>query len=541
MTHTLTRRAVLARFAATGAAALAAPLLAPISALAGRDPFWRLDASAQAELVRRGEVSALELVDAAITRIEALNPTLNAVVTTQFERARATARARVPEGPFRGVPYLIKDLNDLAGVRTTHGSRMFAERIAERSAPYVQRTLDTGVIPLGKSNTPEFGGLATTESVLLGPCRNPWDPAHTPGGSSGGAAAAVAAGLVPFAHANDGGGSIRIPASCCGLFGLKPGRGRLEPGDDLRGADIGAELCVSRSVRDSAAMLAATEYRPRRNRGNASSRSGSASSRSGSASSRSGSGLPTATFPPVGFITHPDKRRLRIAFSTRTYTGAAPHPEVEAAAQRAAALTGDLGHHVEEAAPGIDGERFFEAFMTVWSSGAAARVAEAESRGLDPKEVLEPWTLGLAELHRRQPDDTMAAALQNFNQMERIYRAFFSRYDVVLTPTLAAPPVLVGEQAPTVEFATLYERVHDWVAYTPIHNATGNAAMSVPLGWSHGGLPIGLQYAAPRGGEGTLLALAYELEEAAPWHDRWPALASGGETGGRDDPRGDVS
>ena len=456
-----------------------------------RDPFWRLDATAQADLVRRGEVSALELVDAAIARIEALNPAINAVVAPLFDQAREQARGALADGPFRGVPYLIKDLDNLAGAPTTSGSRLFADFVADESDPYVARSLMGGMIPVGKSNTPEFGLLGTTESLLLGPCRNPWNTEFTPGGSSGGAGAAVAAGLVPFAHATDGGGSIRLPASCCGLFGLKPSRGRLSAAEGS--GDISVQHCVSRSVRDSAALFAVAEYRGA-----------------------------DALLPPVGFVTGPSDRRLRIAFSTRSYTGAAPHPDVEAATQRAAKLCADLGHEVVEAAPVVDGEQFLEAFMTVWSSFAAGVLSLAEQRQLNAPDVLEPWTLGLAALYRSKPATAMADAVRHFEAMQRVYDAFFSRYDLVLTPTLAAPPVRIGEQAPTVPYDVLYERVLDWVGYTPIHNATGSAAMSVPLAMSAAGLPIGIQFAAVQGGEQTLFELAYALEQAAPWADRWP-------------------
>jgi amidase len=494
---TITRRAMLRRTATVAAAAVAAPLVTPLSVLAARDPFWRMDATAQADLVRTGEASALELVDAAIARIEALDPAINAVVVRSFEQARQQASGRLVSGPFSGVPYLIKDLDDLTGVRTSHGSRLHAAHVAERTSGHVQRSLGAGLISMGKSNTPEFGLLGTTESLLLGPCRNPWNIDYTPGGSSGGAAAAVAAGMVPFAHATDGGGSIRIPAACCGLFGLKPSRGRLAPSEVGSGADISVQHCVSRSVRDSAVLFAATEY--------------------------TGS---DAALPAVGFVAGPSGRPLRIAFSTRTYTGAAPHPEVEIAAQRAAALCAGLGHHVEPAAPVVDGERFLEAFMTIWSSGAASTLADVRRQGLEPADVLEPWTMGLAEFFLQRPESAVTEALRHFEQMRQIYAAFLSRYDVILTPTLSAPPVRIGEQAPTVDFATLYDRVLDWVAYTPIHNAAGTAAMSVPLAWSADGLPIGIQFAAAQGGERTLFELAYQLEAAAPWAHRWPEMAA---------------
>lgn len=506
----ITRRALLARSIAAAAATALVPTGlvhgtararaatgSGAGATAGGE-LWQLDATAQAALVRSGEVSALELVETAIARIEAIDGAVNAVVTPLFERARDAARGRLPDGPFHGVPFLIKDLDDLAGAPTSGGSRLFADEIATADSGYVARTLTTGLVPVGKSNTPEFGLLGTTESLQLGICRNPWNTDHTPGGSSGGAGAAVAAGLVPFAHATDGGGSIRIPASCCGLFGLKPSRGRLAPSEAEGPIDIGVQHCVSRSVRDSAALFAAAEYRGR-----------------------------DAALPPVGHVTEPGRKRLRIAFSTRSYTGAAPHPEVEVAAQRAAALCAELGHEVEEAAPVVDGEAFIDAFMTVWSSWPAAVIEIAKGRGLDPADVLEPWTLSLADLFAGKPDSALADAALHFERMGRVYDAFFERYDLVLTPTLSAPPVAIGSQAPTVPFGTLYDRVMDWVAYTPIHNAAGTTAMSVPLAWSPAGLPIGMQFAARRGAERTLFELAYELESAAPWAGRWPALALG--------------
>lgn len=496
MSLRLSRRALL-RHTIFLAGAAALPALRPLAARAFRDSFARLDASAQAELVRRRDVSPLELVDAAIARIEALDGELNAVTTRLFERARERARAALPDGPFTGVPYLIKDLDDLAGTRNTRGSRLFADAVSAADAAFVARNLATGVVVVGKSNTPEFGLLGTTESVLLGPCRNPWNPAHTPGGSSGGAAAAVAAGLVPFAHATDGGGSIRIPAACCGLFGLKPSRGRLDP-RARPPIDIGVQHCVSRSVRDSARLFAATEYVGR-----------------------------DADLPPVGLVEEASDRRLRIAFHTTNFFGDAPHPEVEIALQRAARLCTDLGHRVEEARPNFDGEAFVHHFITVWASLPAELVATARARGLDPASVLEPWTLGLAETFARRPKGALLAAGEHFATIGRLLDAFFGRYDVLLTPVLKAPPVPIGAQAPTLDYDALYRAVTEWVSYTPLHNAAGTPAMSVPLAWSRDGLPIGVQFAAARGGEATLFELAYALESAQPWTERWPAVTAG--------------
>ena len=490
----MTRRALLAR-AMTLAGAVALPGLRPRTTWAQHgDPFARLDATAQADLVRRGEVSARELVDAAIARIEAIDPQLNAVTTRLFQQARAAAEGPLADGPFRGVPYLIKDLDDLADAPTTMGSRLFANQMASASTPYVQRTLDTGVVVVGKSNTPEFGLLGTTESLLLGVCRNPWSLAHTPGGSSGGAAAAVAAGLVPFAHATDGGGSIRIPAACCGLFGLKPSRGRLAPSETAE-IDISVQHCVSRSVRDSARLFAAAEYR--------------------------GAG---AALPPVGEVTGPSDRRLRIAIDVRNLFGDAPDPEVAIATHSAAKLCADLGHTVEEASPVIDGEAFVHHFISVWASMPAEIVTGARASGLAV--LLEPWTIALAEEAARRGDHALPRALAYFEQTERLLGAFLERYDVILSPVLKTPPVAIGAQAPTLDYTRLHDDVTEWVSYTPIHNAAGIPAMSVPLGWSRDGLPIGVHFAAAAGAERTLFELAFELEAAAPWADRWPALAA---------------
>jgi amidase len=474
----------------------AAPALRPRSG----DPFAGLDGVAQAELLRDGEVSAAQLIQAAMQRSAALDPTLNAVVTRSFDRALARVAHGAPDGPFAGVPYLLKDLTDWQGVRCTQGSRMLLNHVSAQSPPFVERSEAAGLVVLGKTNTPEFGLLPSTEGLALGVCRSPWDPARSTGGSSGGAAAAVAAGIVPLAEASDGGGSIRIPASCCGVFGLKPSRGRMladvGPGGP---GDLGAHHCVSRSVRDSAWLFALTE--------------------------RSG---PDAPFAPVGRVTGPSRRRLRIALATRTYFGNEPDAEVKAATESAARLCAELGHEVVEAAPVISGEVFAEHFLTLWASGPAQLV---EQRGLEPHSaaaaaLLEPWTLGLAEEFARKPLGSLEEALVYCGAVERTIDDFFAGVDVWLTPVLTSPPPALGELAPDVPFATLRERCLRYVAYTPVHNVAGTPAMSVPLAWSASGLPIGAHFAARRGDEATLLALAYELEAARPWRDRWPRLSA---------------
>src|SRR5262245_4777665 len=464
----------------------------------GDDPLARLDGIAQAELVAKGELSPAELIQAAMRRTAALDPQLNAVVTESFDRALGRVVESQPAGPFAGVPYLLKDLTDWAGARCTLGSRLFIDHIAEHSPPLVLASEAAGLVVLGKTNTPEFGLLPSTESLALGACHNPWNPSRSTGGSSGGAAAAVAAGLVPLAEAGDGGGSIRIPASCCGVFGLKPSRGRgVESGDEPGAWDIAVHHCVSRSVRDSALLLSLTEQQG-----------------------------PGAVLPPVGFVSGPAKSRLRIAFSTRSALGDEPEPEVKAVAEAAARLCASLGHEVREAAPALAGDVFVDHFLTLWAHGPAELVEQLARQGVAAEDVLEPWTLGLAAEYRSKPLGSLAAAVAYFGEVERSLDALFSDAAVWLTPVLSTAPPPLGELAPDVPFAALRERCIRYVGYTPVHNVGGTPAMSVPLGSGLGGLPIGVQFAARRGAEATLLALAYELEAEAPWAERWPPLAA---------------
>ncbi|HEX7775957.1 MAG TPA: amidase [Parvibaculum sp.] len=492
MTVQLNRRSFLGS-AAAGALIAGAASLRPKFAFAG-DEFSSFDAMGQAKLVKTGKVSSLELVDAAIARIEAVNPKVNAVVTEFFDKARAAAKGKLPDSPLSGVPYLIKDLDDVKGTRQTSGSRLFAKAISDKTSPVPASAIRAGMVVLGKSNTPEFGLLGTTESLLLGACHNPWDLGYSSGGSSGGAAAAVASGMLPVAHASDGGGSIRIPASSCGVFGMKPSRGRMNIGLDMPG-DIAVENCVSRTVRDSAMVFSLSEdARP---------------------------------LTPVGFVSGPSKKRLKIAFNTMNYYGAEPHPDVKAAVEATAKLCAGLGHEIVEVKNPIDGRDFIDAFLTIWASGPASLVALAKSKGLKPEDVLEPWTIGLAEFYAQKPKDAMQVSLAKFAEAEKAVDAFMANYDAWLTPVLNSPAPKLGEQAPTVPFKTLYERTVEYVTYTPIHNVAGTPAMSVPLGMSADGLPIGSQFAAAKGGEGLLFALAYELEAAQPWAGKHAPVFAG--------------
>ncbi|OPF92778.1 Putative amidase AmiC [Rhodopseudomonas palustris] len=459
----------------------------------------RLDALAQAELVRKREVSALELVDAAIHRIDQVNPKLNAMVTAMFDRARKAARKPLPNGPFAGVPSLAKDVNDYKGVRTTFGSRLFADNISTKTEPLLAAYDRAGIIFVGKSNTPEYGFLPTTEPLLLGPCRNPWNTEHSTGGSSGGAAAAVAAGMVPFAHANDIGGSIRIPASCCGVFGLKPSFGRIDLGyADVSGVMV-ADHMETRSVRDSAMALSITEATGRK-----------------------------AAFAPIGYVSGPGGKKLKIALTMDNALGAAPAADVKAAIERSAKLCADLGHEVIPAAHPLAGDhQIIEAYIALFATDAAALVKLARKRGFDPSSVLEPWTLGNAAVFEKLPKDAVQKALAYRLEIVRRLDAFFAKYDAWLTPVVDRAPPKLGELAPTIPYATLRERSLAYASYTALHNFAGTPAMSVPLFWNDAGLPIGSQFSAARGGEKTLLELAYQLEAAQPWAAKYPPVFAG--------------
>jgi len=468
------------------------------SALAMAD-LASLDGLAQAELVRKREISALELVEAAVKRIEAVNPRINAVVTEFFDRAREMAKGSLPDGPFAGVPSLAKDLDDLAGTRNTFASRLYADNISATTEPLLAAYEQAGIIFLGKSNAPEFGLLPTTESLLLGPCRNPWNLDHSTGGSSGGAAAAVAAGLVPFAHANDIGGSIRIPASCCGVFGLKPSFERMDLGHQGPSAIMIADHCETRSVRDSAMLLSLTESK-----------------------------RPGAPFAPVGFVSGPGEKRLKIALTVVDYLGKRPTADVTAAIEKTAKLCAKLGHDIIPVEHPLAGDRKIgDAFIALVASDAAAQVAIARNRGRDPASVLEPWTLGIAALFDKQPRNAIEEAMAVRKDTIRRIDTFLARYDAWLTPMLDRAPPKLGELSPEVPFATLRERSMSYVSYTACHNFVGTPAMSVPLDWNKAGLPIGSQLSVARGGERTLFELAYELEAAEPWAHKHPPVFAG--------------
>jgi amidase len=468
-----------------------------------------LDATAQAELVRTGEVSPTELIDAAIERIDADNPVLNAVITPLFDRAREAAAAPLPDGPFRGVPFALKDLWAMsAGDRFTQGIRALAD--ADYRAPcdttLVQRYRAAGLVFVGRTNTPELGILPTTEPLALGPSRNPWNPEYSTGGSSGGSAAAVASGMIPAAHASDGGGSIRIPASACGLVGLKVSQGRISLGPFRAETALGVEHVVTRTVRDTAALLDATQ----------------------------GPGVGDAVIarapqrPYVEELTAAPGR-LRIGF-VRVGTRVPIDPVCLAAVDNAAALLGELGHDVVEAEPALfQDPELPPRFTALWAAQTRAGVLLAGQwlgRELGPDDV-EPLTWALHERAAGLSADDYVAAQAAVMQYRRgMHQWWADGWDLLLTPTMPVPPARIGvmaqnAEAPYAPFAT----AGAFAAFTAPFNTTGQPAISLPLHVSPEGLPIGIQLAAAYGREDVLIGVAAQLESAAPWAARVPQRA----------------
>jgi amidase len=468
--------------------------------------FGRLDALAQADLVRRGEVPATELVVAAIERIEAVNPRLNAVVTATFDRALDEARGPLPDSPLAGVPFLLKDLGaGIAGVRQTNGSRALRDHVATITSPIVERYQRAGLIIMGRVSTPEFGNHSTTEPVLFGPTLNPWDPSVTTGGSSGGSAAAVASGMVPAAHGSDGAGSIRIPSSCCGLFGLKPTRGRVSRSP--HGEDIGGlytEHALTRSVRDSAALLdVVAGPEP---------------------------GDPYFATPPAKSYLEEvgaDPGRLRIAWTAEPPLDVDVDPECAAAARETAALLASLGHEVEEARPEFDGEVLVDPLVTVWAVGNVEEADEVERRlGRSPeRDELEITTWELVEFGRSRSAMDLVGAVAELGKAARRIGPFFDSYDAWITPTLARRPMPLGVLNRSYGGAAEWWRFDcTFNAWNPIANLTGQPAMSVPFHWTGDGVPIGTQVVGRYGDEAMLFRLAAQLEAARPWADRVPPV-----------------
>ncbi|HWL44947.1 MAG TPA: amidase [Ilumatobacter sp.] len=471
-----------------------------------------LDGLAQAELVRSGQVSPVELLDAAIERVEQNNPVVNAVITTMYDEARRTLAAPLPDGPFTGVPFLLKDGGGAgyAGVRQTAGSRYLMDYVSPSDGELTRRYKAAGLVCCGKTNLPEFGLQPTTEPEAFGPTRNPWNPGLSAGGSSGGAAAAVATRMVPMANASDSGGSIRVPASCCGVFGLKPTRSRISParrgqGVSMRVALI-SENSITVSVRDSAALLDAT-HGPL-------------------------PGDPYVAPPPVrpylDEVGAPTGR-LRVAFSRESPTGVELHPDCIAAVEDAAALFEALGHHVEEATLRLDVEQVKAPFLTISSAGIAWDIRNWEHlTGKEARrEHFEANTWTMIE-HGRAANTTaeqLMDALAGMQQLTDTIADFFTPYDVWLTPTVGTPPPPLGSFTASADDPMRGIRNASlFLPFTTLANISGRPAMSVPLFWNADRVPIGIHVIGQYGDEGTLFRLAAQLEQARPWADRRPPV-----------------
>ncbi len=471
------------------------------------DTQW-MDATAQAELVAAGEVTPGELVDAAIERIERLDPAINAVVLRWFDHARQIARSAPPTGPFGGVPFLLKDLwAHYAGQPLTNGNVALRQAMPISSADttLVSRFRHAGLITLGRTNSPELGSVPVTEPLAYGPTRNPWDPSRVPGGSSGGAAAAVAAGMVPIAHASDGGGSIRIPASCCGLVGLKPSQGRITLGPQRTESGFSVELCVSRSVRDTARLLDAV-HGP-------------------------GVGDTVIAAAPAGRYADDvgaEPGRLRIGVLDHHPRGELLHDDCVVAVRHAAALLETLGHDVEPGFPSTLADATFTArFMAIWGAMMATGLdgyAAMLGRRLEQREV-EPINWYQATFAERVSSVDFArgqAAVAEFRRATHQWWA--DGWDLLLTPTLGEPPLRVGELMPAgADPRVGLKRSGEFVPFTPAFNMTGQPAINVPLSWNAEGLPIGVQLVAAYGREDLLIRVASQLEAAHPWAQRRPS------------------
>lgn len=488
--------------------------------------FHRYDGLGLAELVAKKEVTPLELAEEAIDRIETYNPVINAVIYKMYDQARLQAKSKLPGGRFSGVPFLLKDaLDTLEGEPTSSGTALLRNIPQKHDSETVKRFRSAGLVFLGKTNLPELSLLPVTEPDAFGPTHNPWNLDRTPGGSSGGSAAAVAACMTPIAGGADGGGSIRTPASCCGVFGLKPTRGRVPTGPDhgdlWRG--FAQENVLSRSVRDSAALLDAI--------------------------AGADIGAPYWAPPinrPYLSETTTEPGRLRIAFTSHPFLGKDVHEDCISGLRDTARLLEMLGHEVIEDAPAVDKEEFALSYLTVLSAEVCGQT-RAILRKVGKKATIldfEPSTQALAALGSTIDGGEYAEALDRLSMVSRKIAGFFEKYDLLLTPTLASPPIPIGSlhiSAAESRMIRLQSRLHvawilkalhviemlagsnfNFIPYTAIFNVTGQPAMSVPLCQSKDGLPIGMQFAARFGDEATLFRLAGQLERAKPWFDKLP-------------------
>jgi len=480
--------ACLSPWAASGSSGRVRPL----------DGWLDVDATGMAESVRSGEVTPLELVDLVIARIEALEGSINALTTRAFDRARERARKASATGPFAGVPFLVKDMVDVEGLPRTNGADERLTRVPKSSPAYVKALVASGLNVVAVTSVPEFGTIPATVSRRFGATANPWRLDRTPAGSSGGSAAAVAAGYVPLAHATDGAGSIRLPSSYCGVFGFKPSRGRTLPGEvDGRHDLIKHHHGISRTVRDSANLLAVSEDR--------------------------GQG---ARYAPIGVVRGAAVRRLRIGVSSSGVRGERPDAAQSAALADARRLCAGLGHRVVEAPPlPIDGDVFWQYLESVFLSRMPVLVAAVEQITGQPFErtsLLSPFTMSFARRASGLPPDALESAKRYFGKVESAWLSYMADYDVLLSPVQPIVQPAIDVYDPNGSFDDQADSIRSFMAYTAVANATGAPAMSVPLHWTTEGLPLGAHFSARPGDDRTLLELAFELEGARPWKNRWP-------------------
>ena len=474
------------------------------------DQYRRLDGVAIAALIRSGEISATDAAQAARQVMERWEPAINAVVEAYPDRADDAHTASLPDGPLRGVPFLVKDLGNLEQGKTCDmGSRLGQGFVPDHPTTLMERFRAAGLNALGRTTTPEFGLNAATESVLTGPTRNPWDRERGSGGSSGGSAAAVAAGYVPLAHASDGGGSIRIPAACCGIFGIKPTRGRTPSGPDAAYpiGGFGHQFALSRSVRDSAALLDAV--------------AGPAPGDPFQIGPPDGPYLRDVSTPPGA---------LRIAWTGDTWSGDSIEASAVTGVEATAQLCRDLGHRVEQASPAFDYEPYLDATITIWTTSLSFRlagVATATGRRVGP-DTVELATLASYEYGKTRSADDYLRAQSTLNRMARAVAPFWDQYDVLLTPTMAGPAPLIGasnQNDPRFDVRGWFDHLFGVIApFTVPFNNTGQPAMSMPLFEDEAGRPVGMQFVGRYGDEATLFRLAGQLEQARPWADRLPSL-----------------
>jgi amidase len=496
------------------------------------DDFGNYDALGLAELVATKQVSPRELVDACIARVDRVNDRINAVVTRMDDLARKQADQPLPQGaPFAGVPFFVKDLmQPVAGVRFSRGSRYWSSDVPTHDSELIRRHRAAGLILLGKTNTPEFGITPFTESELLGPTKNPWSLDHNTGGSSGGAGAVVASRIAPMAHGGDGGGSIRIPASCCGVFGLKPTRARTPIGPDFSEGWFGFAIdhALTRTVRDSAALLDATQGRE--------------------------AGAPYAAPSPSGRFLDEVGRpagKLRIALCRKPHLPGSPHADVIAALDDTAKLCASLGHEVEEVSLPIDADRFALDFTTLVAISTAVDLDEAQALTGRPlrRADFETNTWVVAMLGRTFRGEAIELARRRLQMLSHTVEKSLAGFDVLLTPTLGLPPPRIGALKPVGIEAKAQEliaaaglspllrvpqlvqkiasKIYAFIPYTPLANVTGQPSMSVPLWWNAEGLPIGSMFTGRFGDEATLFRLAAQLEAARPWRDRRAPVDAG--------------